>query len=408
MSRFDQIPGDMLDHVRDIPIYRQAIEQRAFPILEKTEIARDFPANWMTPRLAQAFETGAAELVLSTGTNHARMQIIRPPLFLLHSYYRLWIEHPDIRVTWEENCQRVSLTTVLATEHVKRVNAARGMASDDASSRRLDARTSYLNQSLDPALWTRAEIEQMLADIDIARHAHPRGLYHLDCSSYHLVHFIRKLEAFGLEGAFAEPASVVHAYEFTPANVGAFLRRRFSCPVVDLFGSTELGYLYYSDRHGRYHPYLHEMQVELLPLVPERSIFSLIVSSVRNPYMPLIRYRSGDCAQTRDGSSDPTQISRFCGREKELLQVGSRIVSQADCDDCIRAVSDDIFVYQLQREDGQHARLVYVTFSETPLSSADAGHLRAALHGMTGLAIQVEHRSHIVIGQSGKYAWLRS
>lgn len=150
------------------------------------------------------------------------------------------------------------------------------------------------------------------------------------------------------------------------------------------------------------------MQVELLPLVPERSIFSLIVSSVRNPYMPLIRYRSGDCAQTRDGSPDPTKISRFCGREKELLHAGSRIVSQADCDDCIRAVSDDIFVYQLQREDGQHARLVYTTFSETPLSSADADNLRAALHGTTGLAIQVEHRSHIAIGQSGKYAWLRS
>jgi phenylacetate-CoA ligase len=408
MSRFDSIPAEMLEHIRDIPIYRQAFAQLCFPILEKPDIARNFPDNWMTPRLVQAFETGAAELVLSTGTNHARMQIIRPPLFLLHSYYRLWSEHPDIRFTWEQGCQRVSLTTVLATEHVERVNAATGPAPDSTSTRRLDARTTYLNQSLDPALWTRAEIEQMLADIHAARLAHPQGLYHLDCSSYHLAHFVQKLAAFGLDRSFAAPASIVHAYEFTPRNVGAFLRRRFGCPIVDLFGSTELGYLYYTDRHGRYHPYLDKMHVELLPLAPDSRIYSLIVSSIRNPYMPLMRYRSGDCAQTRDGSPDPAQISRFCGREKEMLHARHRIVSQADCDDCISVASNDIFVYQLRREDDHRARLGYTTFSGTPLSQADAGKLQAALHGMTGLSVEVEHRSHVAIGHSGKYAWLKS
>ena len=102
----------MIEQVRDIPIYRQSIEKGSFPILEKPEIARGFPDNWMTPRLAEALKVGEAELVLSTGTNHARMQIIRPPFFLLKSYYRLWSEHPDIAVTWHEGCQRVSITTV--------------------------------------------------------------------------------------------------------------------------------------------------------------------------------------------------------------------------------------------------------------------------------------------------------
>ncbi|WP_208449886.1 hypothetical protein [Burkholderia ambifaria] len=128
MHRHLQLPADMLDCVRDIPIYRQAIAQNAFPILEKPEIARDFPDNWITPRVANALATGEAEFVMSTGTHHARMQLIRPPYFLLNSYYQLWSEHPDIRFTWEEDCRRVSLTTVLATEHVIRANEKKNAA----------------------------------------------------------------------------------------------------------------------------------------------------------------------------------------------------------------------------------------------------------------------------------------
>jgi phenylacetate-CoA ligase len=100
----NQPTADVIEQVKDIPIYQQSIAERFFPILEKPAIALDFPDNWMTPRLAAALETGKAEFVLSTGTHHARMQIIRPPYFLLNSYYQLWSEHPDIRFTWQQQC----------------------------------------------------------------------------------------------------------------------------------------------------------------------------------------------------------------------------------------------------------------------------------------------------------------
>ncbi|MFY0576597.1 hypothetical protein ACN28S_21670 [Cystobacter fuscus] len=189
MNAHKQTFAEMIDQVRDIPIYRPSIEQGYFPILEKPEIARGFPDNWMTPRLADALKEGAAEFVLSTGTNHARMQIIRPPFFLLKSYYQLWSEHPDISDTWKQDCQRVSITTVLATEHVARVNARKRGAEPSAlpslEERRLDPRTLYLNLRLDPALWERGEVERMLEEMSTIQQAHPRGWYHLDCDSYH-------------------------------------------------------------------------------------------------------------------------------------------------------------------------------------------------------------------------------
>jgi phenylacetate-CoA ligase len=398
----------MIEQVMNIPLYQQSIAQNFFPILEKPDIAHGFPDNWMTPALAQALKTGAAEFVLSTGTHHARMQIIRPPYFLLHSYYRLWSEHPDISFTWRQHCQRVSLTTVLATEHVVRINSRKSGTPTESTSlaaRRLDERTLYLNQKLDPADWNRADIEQMLSDLETVWQAHPEGLYHLDCSSYHLAHFLLKVDEFGQTHRFRQPASVVHAYEYTSANVRRFLIRQLDCPVVDLFGSTELGYLYYSDQQGKYTPYLDKMCLELKPFAPGSRIYSLIVSSVRNPYMPLIRYRSGDCVQTADGSDDPASIVRFCGREKEMLETSQGIFSQADVDDLICAASPDVFVYQLRIE-LSGARLCYTTFDGVPLGTPTVANLQDALRASTGLDCAIEHQACLPVGRSGKYAWL--
>lgn len=94
-----QPTAEVLAQIKDIPIYRDALERGHFPLLDKPEIARGFPDNRMTPALATALENGDPEFVLSTGTHHARMQIIRPPYFLLRSYYQLWSEHPDIAHT---------------------------------------------------------------------------------------------------------------------------------------------------------------------------------------------------------------------------------------------------------------------------------------------------------------------
>ncbi|MGW7574414.1 hypothetical protein [Streptomyces sp. NPDC054765] len=405
-----QPTAEVIEQIRDIPIYRESLAKGHFPLLDKPEIARGFPDNWMTPRLATALECGEAEFVLSTGTHHARMQIIRPPYFLVHSYYRLWSEHPDIAETWESGCRRVSLTTVLATEHVARVNAARhGTVPEPVPSkedRRLDARTCYLNLRLDPALWERDEVARMLQEIRAAAEAHPRGWYHLDCSGYHLAHLLRKAGEWRLWDDFPPPASIIHAYEYTPVNVRRFLHQHFACPVIDLFGSTELGYLYFSDRRGTYWPHLDKMSVELHPVAAGSTIYQLIVTSVRNPHMPLVRYRSGDCVRTLDGTPDPGKISQFCGREKELLGTPHGPVAQGDLDRCIGERSPHLFVYQLRLTGDFGAQLVYTTFHGAPVGQAEAALLEEGIVDLTGRRCRLEHRTHLPIGKSGKYAWL--
>ncbi|MFK0263434.1 hypothetical protein ACIQU1_19120 [Streptomyces angustmyceticus] len=405
-----QPTAEVIEQIRDIPIYRESLARGHFPLLDKPEIARGFPDNWMTPRLAAALEAGEAEFVLSTGTHHARMQIIRPPYFLLHSYYRLWSEHPDIAGTWESGCRRVSLTTVLATEHVARVNAARRGTPPEPvpapADRQLDDRTCYLNLRLDPAQWERDEVVRMLQEIRDAAQTHPRGWYHLDCSGYHLAHLLRKVAEFGLWDDFPPPASIIHAYEYTPVNVRRFLHQHFTCPVIDLFGSTELGYLYFSDRRGSYRPHLDKMSVELHPVADGSTIYQLVVTSVRNPFMPLVRYRSGDCVRTLDGTPDPQKISQFCGREKELLDTPHGPVAQGDLDRCVGEASPHVFVYQLRLTGEETARLEYTTFDGTPVEPEQAEVLAESVSALTGRRCRLDHRPHLPIGKSGKYAWL--
>ncbi|GHF77431.1 hypothetical protein ACFFSH_33040 [Streptomyces filamentosus] len=400
----------VIQHVRDIPIYQKALAEGYFPLLEKPEIARGFPDNWMTPRLAAALASGEAEFVLSTGTNHARMQIIRPPYFLLYSYYELWSSHPDIAETWRSGCRRVSLTTVLATEHVARINAARrGVEPGPVPTlddRWLDERTCYLNLHLDPATWDRGEVMRMLDEIDRVRRNHPQGLYHLDCSGYHLAHLVRKALAWNLWDAFPPPASIIHAYEYTPVNVRRYLHGHFGCPVIDLFGSTELGYLYFSDRDGRYRPHLDGMSVELLPVAHGSTIHELVVTSVRNPYMPLVRYRTGDCVRTSDGEPDPETIVQFCGRVKELLSTSQGPVAQGDLDRLMGDASDAVFVHRLDVHGDKEATLLYTTFTGEPVGTGEAEALRQGLDELTGRRCRIEHRTHIPVGKSGKYAWL--
>ncbi|MFE9576288.1 hypothetical protein ACFYO1_07890 [Nocardia sp. NPDC006044] len=394
------LPADFVEATRDIPFYRDYAAANAYPIITKADLAETFPDSFMTPQVTEALTSGAAQYVWSTGTNHARMPLIRPPLFLLKSYYTVWRDHPEIGDTFAAGAPRVSVTTRLATDHVTRINEAKGGEPGDLARRRLDDRTVYVNRHLDPALWSPDAVTTMLTEIATVQSETDYRGYHLDCSSYHAAHL---LLAAGQR--FPQPASAIHGYEFTPRNVRRFLDERLDCPVVELFGSTELGYLYYGDRHGRYHPHLDQMTVELEPIPGTRGIHSLVVSSIRNPYMPLLRYNTGDCVHTSDGSADPSGIVRFCGREKELLVTDTAITSQAELDDVIATISHEVFVYQLSVERAS-AELAYTTFDGTPLDRQASDELATATTRLTGIPVTVQHRKHIPIGKSGKYAWL--
>ncbi|MFE0424401.1 hypothetical protein [Streptomyces sp. NPDC058953] len=415
-----QPSADIVEQIRDIPFYRTAVSRGWFPVLAKSDISRDFPDGWMTPRLKAALESGEAEFAYGGGADHGRTRIVRPASFPLRSSYRLWSAHPDIAPTWHQGCRRVFLTSVPSTEPgVRAAGPAGGRTGPRGGGARRraepprgpgtgrpDRRTVRFGLRLDPERWGRGDVEHMLAAIRSEQHAHPRGWYHLECSGVRLAQLVRKTLAWGLWDRFPRPASVVMAYEYTPVNVRRYLERQLGCPVVELVGGTDLGCLYYSDSGGRYHPFLDRMSLELVPLAPGSALHGLVVTSVRNPYMPLIRYRSGVCVRTLGTGPDPARVVRFCGRESELLPTAAGPVSQGDLDDRLAAVSPRVFLSQLRTTGPREVRLSYTTFDGEPLGPAKDDALAASVGELTGSRCAVTHRAGIPIGACGSYTWL--
>lgn len=75
------------------------------------------------------------------------------------------------------------------------------------------------------------------------------------------------------------------------------LEAAYSCPVIDWYSLTETGPLGYACPHGHgYHLLPHDVFIETLDVdgQPTQGIGEITVTGGRNPFLPLLRYRTGD------------------------------------------------------------------------------------------------------------------
>ncbi|MHA1996734.1 MAG: hypothetical protein ACTSU9_01370 [Promethearchaeota archaeon] len=78
-----------------------------------------------------------------------------------------------------------------------------------------------------------------------------------------------------------------------------FLESKFNAPVIDLYSLTETGPVGYWCKAGKgYHVLPHDIYLEAIDKdgnkVPENSLGEITITGGRNPFFPLIRYRTGD------------------------------------------------------------------------------------------------------------------
>ncbi|MBU2548390.1 MAG: hypothetical protein KKB20_08280 [Proteobacteria bacterium] len=132
------------------------------------------------------------------------------------------------------------------------------------------------------------------------------------------------------------PAALVS----TAVELGAGLRdrlaRRYGCPVIDWYSTTETGPLAYACPAGRgMHVISPDLHVEALDPegwpAPEDQPGELAVTGGRNPFLPLLRYRTGDFGRIETGPcpcGDPMpRIMDLSGRGLVLFRAadGSRV-----------------------------------------------------------------------------------
>jgi len=103
------------------------------------------------------------------------------------------------------------------------------------------------------------------------------------------------------------------------------LEEHFACPVIDLYSMNESGPIASSIENG--HEILpHNLYVEILSEdgrpCPPGARGEIVVTGGINPLLPLVRYRTGDCASMDYGFPHPRLIG-FQGRSPVVFRSGS-------------------------------------------------------------------------------------
>jgi phenylacetate-CoA ligase len=93
---------------------------------------------------------------------------------------------------------------------------------------------------------------------------------------------------------------IVSSYEYLSRAHRRYMHEVFSVPVYNLYGSTETGHLLMEDEAGLVKVVNENAFLEFLPLLCDDALKECVVTTLTNPYMPLLRYRTGDLLCKRE------------------------------------------------------------------------------------------------------------
>jgi phenylacetate-CoA ligase len=378
------------------PLYRQHPVEAGgppdlarLPLVTKHDLRRNFPHNFLPPNtsLDALVETQAVELEYTSGTSEDRVPVLLPrgwwdeqeekALRLNDVVASILDEHPAPR--------RATLTTPVCN----------GQACPSkwlTRTQRTLGRTLFVNHARIPFLLTADELAQM------AREVAEWAPQLLDLDPVHGAWFALYCERQGLR--FPSLRFIVCSYEFVSLVHRRILERVFGVPVLNLYGATETGHLLMQDAEGEMLPSRETAFLELIER-DERGIGHLVVTSLSNDWMPLVRYRIGDLVEVMDGPYRTTY--RVHGRARDALRgPEDGRVTTWDVDQCFAGVAG-VAHYQLRQAETGECTLRYVPeIAAVEVDLRDACHRLESLLGQTR-ALPVERVDTLVPAPSGKF-----
>jgi phenylacetate-CoA ligase len=341
---------ELLPEWQAVPLYRDFLSRRpaggnilevfqGFPLTGKREMREGFPLLPPGQSLERLLEQQVVELEHTSGTSEEQLPVLfqrgwwdtqeERALRLNPFMARLLDAHPDAR--------RATLTTPACNGRVC-FSAWRSRA------HRIFGKTLYVNQ---------ARIPFVLKDEDMARMAEeiidwsPKIL---DVDPVHAVWFGLYCERQGIR--FPTLEFVLCSYEFVSVVHKRIIERVFGVPVFNLYGSTETGHLLMEDGQGRMKPCYENAFLEVVQ-PDDRGVGDLVVTTLTNNYMPLLRYRIGDLVERRAMPYATSYIVH--GRARDAIRDGNgRRVTTWDVDQCFDGIAGIVHYQVHQDADGNY------------------------------------------------------
>jgi len=369
----------LLPRWRDVPLYEGSRQDDFFrrPVIGKRELRKNFPRNFLRAGqdLDALLAAKAVELEHTSGSSEERTAVL---------FGRGW---------WNEQEARVLRLNGFVAQVLAAHPRARRAALVPPVSNGLVCFSNYTAKSARTVEQTRfvnqARIPFLLTDDDCARMVEEIGEWSpqfLDVDPVHGAWFARYCEREGVR--FPSVKFILCSYEFVSVAHRKILQRVFGVPVFNLYGTTETGHLLMEDEHGEMKASVENVFYEVVE--PDaRGVGSLVVTTLTNDIMPLVRYRVGDLVERRE--QPYATAYRVHGRAADTLRrADGRRVTTLDVDGCF-AEADGILHYQLRQRENGECQLRYIPDREPPAAERLAeltGRLRDLLQGERGISIE--------------------
>jgi phenylacetate-CoA ligase len=252
--------------------------------------------------------------------------------------------------------------------------------------------TVYLNLSSDPFAFSEAEWDRIVVELQATQPEILEG------EPVYLSLLARAATRRGVK--VPSIRAVILTYGKASRQHGRRIEEAFPAPQVDLYGSTEAGYLFVGGAFGDDSRAIDDNAfIELVPWRDDApGIHQIHVTTRGREAMPLLRYHTGDIVQTTPGGF------RILGREGGLyFRADGSLVSPADID---AALPEDFscWHYSLSQSGDNRWDFHYVADK-----TADHPSVESALSRLLGPGVRVIafRRKSIAPAASGKFALLK-
>jgi phenylacetate-CoA ligase len=392
---------ELIPRWREVPLYREVLAQKnghrvdfdhfqRLPLMAKPEMRRNFPKNFlpMGQSLESLVEQNLIELEHTSGTSSERLPVIfargwwnaqEERALRLHGLVaRVLDEHPNARraAITSPSCNGLTCPTVWMSREQRTIG-----------------NSLFVNLARIPFLISEPELLHMAAEIaDWA----PQFL---DVDPVHGARFALYCEQHGLK--FPSLKFILGSYEFVSIVHRRIMERVFGVPVLNLYGSTETGHLLMENEAGEMKPSHDTAYLEIVD-ADARGIGDLVVTTLTNDYMPLLRYRIGDLAEKR--ATPYGNVFTVHGRARDALTAtnGQRVTTW-QADQCFLEARG-IAHYELRQSENGECELRFVPDGAGP-TAENLRTVTAKLETLLQLsvAIKTESMPVLVPAASGKF-----
>ncbi len=355
------------------------------PRLTKAELRAHSPGDFLPRRfdLRQLEHSGEIEEESTSGTSGASVRVIFGRTWWAEQEARALRRHPLVAglLAAEPAARRAVLTTP-------------GCSGVSCFARWLNVEqrtlgsTLFVNQSRIPFSLPADKLAQMAAETAAWAPTF------LDVDPVHGAWFALHCERHGLR--FPSLRFILTSYEYTSVVHRRILERVFGVPVINLYGSSETGHLLIDHPGGGMVAAPETAQLELAD-VDARGIGQLLVTTLTNEYLPLLRYEIGDHAE-RDGERWLVH-----GRLRDALRDSTgRVVTTRQADACFRDVTG-VAHYQVRQTPDGSAQVSLLPEHPDGDLSAQYAPLAERLEQLLGGRVEVARTALIAPEDSGKF-----